>query len=172
MRILNLRGWVKFGTNSVREPHEVRIQGRGGQSAVLACSIHAKAFVDDDKYAWRSPSSDLDAEEPRSQPSCTSMTHRSGQCARRRGRHGRRRLLVSVGRRRARSGEDGHGLSALEMIGKYRHLSEHQVAYIQRTVDDRIAYLQQLAQIAISYRATPIGSYHHHPLGIGNRTVH
>jgi len=35
----------------------------------------------------------------------------------------------------------------LKLIGKYRHLSEEQVAHIQRTVDDKIAYLQQLAQI-------------------------
>jgi phenylglyoxylate dehydrogenase beta subunit len=35
----------------------------------------------------------------------------------------------------------------LKLIGKYRHLSEEQLAHIQRTVDDKIAYLQQLAQI-------------------------
>jgi len=36
----------------------------------------------------------------------------------------------------------------LKMIGKYRHLSEEQVAHIQGTVDDKIAYLEQLTQIA------------------------
>ena len=36
----------------------------------------------------------------------------------------------------------------LKMIGKYRHLSEEQVAHIQRTVDDKIGYLNQLTQIA------------------------
>ena len=36
----------------------------------------------------------------------------------------------------------------LKMIGKYRHLSEAQVAHIQGTVDDKIAYLEQLTQIA------------------------
>lgn len=36
----------------------------------------------------------------------------------------------------------------LKMIGKYRHLSEDQLAHIQRTVDDKIDYLQQLTQIA------------------------
>ena len=35
----------------------------------------------------------------------------------------------------------------LKMIGKYRHLSEEQVAHIQRTVDDKIAYLDQLTKI-------------------------
>jgi phenylglyoxylate dehydrogenase beta subunit len=30
-----------------------------------------------------------------------------------------------------------------KIIGKYRHLSENQVAHSQRTIDDEIAYLQQ-----------------------------
>jgi phenylglyoxylate dehydrogenase beta subunit len=46
----------------------------------------------------------------------------------------------------------------LKMIGKYRHLSEDQLAHIQRTVDDKIAYLQQLTQVASSRRATPAHS--------------
>jgi phenylglyoxylate dehydrogenase beta subunit len=33
----------------------------------------------------------------------------------------------------------------LKLIGKYRHLSPEQVAHIQRTVNDKITYLQQLA---------------------------
>jgi phenylglyoxylate dehydrogenase beta subunit len=41
----------------------------------------------------------------------------------------------------------------LKLIGKYRHLSDEQVAHIQRTVDDKIAYLQQLTQIAAARRA-------------------
>ena len=43
----------------------------------------------------------------------------------------------------------------LKMIGKYRHLSEDQVAHIQRTVDDKIAYLQQLTRIVTSRHAAP-----------------
>jgi phenylglyoxylate dehydrogenase gamma subunit len=36
--------------------HEVRIHGRGGQGAVLACSILAQALIDDGKYAVAIPS--------------------------------------------------------------------------------------------------------------------
>ena len=36
--------------------HEVRIHGRGGQGAVLACSILAQALVDDGKHAVAIPS--------------------------------------------------------------------------------------------------------------------
>jgi len=36
----------------------------------------------------------------------------------------------------------------LNLIGKYRHLSDEQVSHIQRTVDDKIAYLRQLAAMA------------------------
>ena len=35
----------------------------------------------------------------------------------------------------------------LKLIGKYKHLSEEQVAHIQRTVDDKIGYLRQLTQV-------------------------
>ncbi|MFY9625005.1 MAG: hypothetical protein WAJ91_11530, partial [Rhodoplanes sp.] len=45
----------------------------------------------------------------------------------------------------------------LKLIGKYRHLDEEQVAHIQRTVDDKIAYLQQLTQIAAARRAAQLG---------------
>jgi phenylglyoxylate dehydrogenase gamma subunit len=40
----------------VQEKHEVRIHGRGGQGAVLACSILAQALIDDGKYAVAIPS--------------------------------------------------------------------------------------------------------------------
>jgi len=40
----------------VQEKHEVRIHGRGGQGAVLACSILARALIDDGKYAVAIPS--------------------------------------------------------------------------------------------------------------------
>jgi phenylglyoxylate dehydrogenase beta subunit len=43
----------------------------------------------------------------------------------------------------------------LKMIGKYRHLSEDQLAHIQRTVDDKISYLQQLTRIVTSRQAAP-----------------
>lgn len=36
----------------------------------------------------------------------------------------------------------------LKLIGKYRHLSVEQVAHIQHTVDEKITYLRQLAQVA------------------------
>lgn len=36
--------------------HELRIHGRGGQGAVLACSILAQALIDDGKYAVAIPS--------------------------------------------------------------------------------------------------------------------
>ncbi len=45
----------------------------------------------------------------------------------------------------------------LKLIGKYRHLSDAQVAHIQRTVDEKIAYLRQLTQIAAARHA---GSAH------------
>ncbi len=38
------------------QKHEVRIHGRGGQGAVLACSILAKALIDDGKHAVAIPS--------------------------------------------------------------------------------------------------------------------
>lgn len=38
------------------EMHEVRIHGRGGQGAVLACSILAQALIDDGKHAVAIPS--------------------------------------------------------------------------------------------------------------------
>ena len=41
----------------------------------------------------------------------------------------------------------------LKLLGKYRHLTGEQVAHIQRTVDDKLAYLQQLAR-ADSHRRT------------------
>jgi pyruvate ferredoxin oxidoreductase gamma subunit/phenylglyoxylate dehydrogenase gamma subunit len=40
----------------VHETHEVRIHGRGGQGAVLACSILAQALVEEGKYAVAIPS--------------------------------------------------------------------------------------------------------------------
>jgi phenylglyoxylate dehydrogenase gamma subunit len=40
----------------LHETHEVRIHGRGGQGAVLACSILAQALIDDGKYAVAIPS--------------------------------------------------------------------------------------------------------------------
>jgi phenylglyoxylate dehydrogenase gamma subunit len=40
----------------MHETHEVRIHGRGGQGAVLACSILARALIDDGKYAVAIPS--------------------------------------------------------------------------------------------------------------------
>jgi phenylglyoxylate dehydrogenase gamma subunit len=44
------------GAKSVHEMHEVRIHGRGGQGAVLACSILAQALIDDGKHAVAIPS--------------------------------------------------------------------------------------------------------------------
>ncbi|HXP12888.1 MAG TPA: 2-oxoacid:acceptor oxidoreductase family protein [Stellaceae bacterium] len=38
------------------ETHEVRIHGRGGQGAVLACSILAQALIEDGKHAVTIPS--------------------------------------------------------------------------------------------------------------------
>jgi len=40
----------------VHQMHEVRIHGRGGQGAVLACGILAHALIDDGKYAVAIPS--------------------------------------------------------------------------------------------------------------------
>jgi len=40
----------------VHEMHEVRIHGRGGQGAVMACSILAQALIDDGKHAVAIPS--------------------------------------------------------------------------------------------------------------------
>ena len=40
----------------MHETHEVRIHGRGGQGAVLACSILAQALIDDGKHAVAIPS--------------------------------------------------------------------------------------------------------------------
>ena len=40
----------------MHETHEVRIHGRGGQGAVLACCILAQALIDDGKYAVAIPS--------------------------------------------------------------------------------------------------------------------
>jgi len=40
----------------VHETHEVRIHGRGGQGAVLACSILAQALVEEGKHAVAIPS--------------------------------------------------------------------------------------------------------------------
>jgi phenylglyoxylate dehydrogenase gamma subunit len=40
----------------VQEKHEIRIHGRGGQGAVLACSILAQALIDDGKHAVAIPS--------------------------------------------------------------------------------------------------------------------
>ena len=40
----------------MQEKHEVRIHGRGGQGAVLACSILAQALIDDGKHAVAIPS--------------------------------------------------------------------------------------------------------------------
>ncbi len=40
----------------MHEMHEVRIHGRGGQGAVLACSILAQALIDDGKHAVAIPS--------------------------------------------------------------------------------------------------------------------
>ncbi|HXW41220.1 MAG TPA: hypothetical protein VEK75_08460, partial [Xanthobacteraceae bacterium] len=41
----------------------------------------------------------------------------------------------------------------LKLIGKYRHLNDAQIAHIQRTVDDKIAFLRQLAEMAAARRA-------------------
>ena len=35
----------------------------------------------------------------------------------------------------------------LKLIGKYRHLSDAEIAHIQRTVDDKIAFLRKLAEM-------------------------
>ncbi len=40
----------------MHELHELRIHGRGGQGAVLACSILAQALIDDGKHAVAIPS--------------------------------------------------------------------------------------------------------------------
>ena len=40
----------------MHEQHEIRIHGRGGQGAVLACSILAQALIDDGKHAVAIPS--------------------------------------------------------------------------------------------------------------------
>ena len=40
----------------MQEKHEIRIHGRGGQGAVLACSILAQALIDDGKHAVAIPS--------------------------------------------------------------------------------------------------------------------
>jgi len=40
----------------VPDQHELRIHGRGGQGAVLACSILAQALIDDGKHAVAIPS--------------------------------------------------------------------------------------------------------------------
>ena len=40
----------------MHEMHEVRIHGRGGQGAVLACSILAQALIDGGKHAVAIPS--------------------------------------------------------------------------------------------------------------------
>ncbi len=40
----------------MHKKHEVRIHGRGGQGAVLACSILAQALIDDGKHAVAIPS--------------------------------------------------------------------------------------------------------------------
>ncbi|MGA8991668.1 MAG: 2-oxoacid:acceptor oxidoreductase family protein, partial [Rhodoplanes sp.] len=40
----------------MHEMHEVRIHGRGGQGAVLACSILAQAVIDDGNHAVAIPS--------------------------------------------------------------------------------------------------------------------
>ena len=40
----------------MHDMHEVRIHGRGGQGAVLACSILAQALIDDGKHAIAIPS--------------------------------------------------------------------------------------------------------------------
>jgi len=40
----------------VHEMHQVRIHGRGGQGAVVACAILAQALIDDGKYAVAIPS--------------------------------------------------------------------------------------------------------------------
>ena len=40
----------------MHETHEVRIHGRGGQGAVLACSILAQALIDEGKHAVAIPS--------------------------------------------------------------------------------------------------------------------
>jgi phenylglyoxylate dehydrogenase beta subunit len=44
----------------------------------------------------------------------------------------------------------------LKLIGKYRHLSEEQVSHIQHTVDEKIAFLQQLTQMAAARRPAPL----------------
>lgn len=40
----------------MQDTHEVRIHGRGGQGAVMACGILAHALIDDGKYAVAIPS--------------------------------------------------------------------------------------------------------------------
>ena len=42
----------------------------------------------------------------------------------------------------------------LKLIGKYRHLSDDQVAHIQRTVDEKIAYLQKLTNMSVARPAS------------------
>jgi pyruvate ferredoxin oxidoreductase gamma subunit/phenylglyoxylate dehydrogenase gamma subunit len=52
----NLTNFSTFRSKSVHETHEVRIHGRGGQGAVLACSILAQALIDEGKHAVAIPS--------------------------------------------------------------------------------------------------------------------
>ena len=52
----NLPSFSKFRGKAVHDEHEVRIHGRGGQGAVLACSILAQALIDDGKHAVAIPS--------------------------------------------------------------------------------------------------------------------
>jgi len=52
----NLPNFSEFRSKFVHETHEVRIHGRGGQGAVLACSILAQALIDEGKHAVAIPS--------------------------------------------------------------------------------------------------------------------
>ncbi len=56
LRIRAYRSFSEFRSKFVHEKHEIRIHGRGGQGAVVACSILAQALIDAGKHAVASPS--------------------------------------------------------------------------------------------------------------------
>jgi pyruvate ferredoxin oxidoreductase gamma subunit/phenylglyoxylate dehydrogenase gamma subunit len=56
MRSFRFLEYRNVGGARMQNTHEVRIHGRGGQGAVLACSILAQALIDDGKHAVAIPS--------------------------------------------------------------------------------------------------------------------
>jgi hypothetical protein len=52
----NLTNFSTYRSKPVHETHELRIHGRGGQGAVLACSILAQALIEEGKHAVAIPS--------------------------------------------------------------------------------------------------------------------